>query len=216
VWDLRTEALDEARTLDPQTIGPELRQALVATLARENAREQARYEAYKDREVADNRGDTEAEFRFRTIGAVIRLRDPNTIPVLVQSLGTGNAVINALVQFGDVAAPAVLAVARSDKARGEAIDDALRTLTRMVQAAKLRPSTIQTVRLVAGERLAGTQAYTVVLNTIELAEALGAPELLGRVEQLANDPTALQGFDPDDQRMLRKAAAEALATRKKK
>jgi hypothetical protein len=195
-WRLRDEALTEALTLNPQSIAPDLRQALITTLERENARDRAR-------QAADVRGEfvpamDNAEFYPRAIKAMVALRDPQAIPALTGALGTGMMIIDGLLGLGELAVPAVLAVIESNESRTDQVSSGLRALTKFVEKGMLTAGTRTALHPAAAQRLTGLQAPTVIANAIDLATALRDPALMFRVEQLAADPSRLRSHGITD------------------
>jgi hypothetical protein len=77
---------------------PALRAALIEALRIENAY------VRQGRELGDDFSDYYGDL----LAAVTGLRDPRAIPVLVEAMGTGNMVMEALAEFGQPAAEAVL------------------------------------------------------------------------------------------------------------
>jgi hypothetical protein len=213
----RWAGLALADTIPVERLTPELRLALIAALEREGQRLVARYRARRGGEALPPLEDP--EFIGAVSRAVARLRDPRAIPALAGALGTGFTVIDALAAFGELAAPAVLAVVTSPESMPDAVNHGLITLRFMVEAAETRPLSADTwaqIRGAAAQRLAtGAGLYlTTLWRAIDLAVVLKDPALRRTVESLASDRHALVArgvTDPEDIDRTQKRAADRLA-----
>ncbi len=211
----RSRALEAARTLGPQQIGPELRAALIKALEREDQVQAQRYHADLRGEALERQEDP--EFIFRVSRVVAELQDPRAIPALVGALGTGSPVTRALVDFGEEAAPALLAAVRSPETTHYVVDDALLALRFMAQGAGPHPvsaATLNEIRLAAKQRLTGKQYFTTLWRAIDLAVALHDPELRVIVESIASDRKEVVARGIEDRETIeetQRLAAERLA-----
>lgn len=211
----RSRALEVARGLGPQDIGPELRAALTATLERE-------VEVRVQRYWADRRGEAlkpleDPEFIFPLSRIVGELRDPRTIPALAGALGIGSPVTRALVAFGEQAVPAVLAVVTSPRSTHYQVDEGLIVLRFLVEGAGPQPlsaGTLEEIRRVAEQHLTGKQYFTTLWWAIDLAVALDDPDLRQIVRSLASDREQVVDRGIEDPELIdetQRLAAEALA-----
>lgn len=175
-----------AMTLGPQRTGPELRAALITLLERNNrivnevAKQNVALDAFVD-----------PEFVAHVAHAVAQLEDPQAIPALAGALGSGSTLVpDALADFGEQAAAAVLRAVTDPETRYEAVSDGLLSLRFMVEGRGARPlsaGTLSEIRRVAKQRLTGKQDAATLWKAIDLAVVLGDPELRRIVESLAAD-----------------------------
>ena len=187
-------AVWSAMTLGPQRTGPELRAALIALLDRNIGLVD---EARKRGEAVSV--SVGPEFVAHVAHAVSQLEDPQAIPVLARALGkTGSTLVpDALADFGDRAAGAVLRVVTDPEAHYEAVSDGLLSLRFMVEGREARPlsaGTLDEIRGAAKQRLTGKryaptlkQYAPTLWKAIDLAVVVGDPELRRIVESLAAD-----------------------------
>lgn len=174
-----------AMTLGPQMTGPELRAALIALLDRSIGLVD---EARKRGEAVS----VGSEFVAHVAHAVSQLEDPQAIPVLARALGkTGSTLVpDALADFGERAAGAVLRVVTDPEAHYETVSDGLLSLRFMVEGRGARPlsaATLSEIRGAAKQRLTGKQDAPTLWKAIDLAVVLGDPELRRIVESIAAD-----------------------------
>ncbi len=211
----RNKALDMAQTVGAQNASPELRAALMTTLAREGQRHAERYEAGRRGEELEPMADP--EFIARVSRVVIELQDPQTIPALTGALATGIQVPRALARFGEQAAPAVLRTVADPDGWYDAVGGGLITLRFMVEGAATRPLSSgvrDQIRRVAKERLTGKQHFTILWRAIDLASVLKDAELTRIVETIASDANevAARGVDdPEVVELTQKRAADLIA-----
>lgn len=212
----RSQAVEAVQGIGVQNLTPELRAALITSLAREG-------KMLVQREEAGRRGEflaelKDPEFIGRISRVVAELHDPQAIPALASALGTGFTVIHALVEFGERAAPAVLTVV-SSKTLHYAVDDGLITLRFLVENAPTRPlsaRTLDEIRRVTAQRLKrGTGLdITTLWRAIDLAAVLNDRSLRRDLESLAtnwNEVVARGVTDPDLIEKTQKLAADRLA-----
>ncbi len=146
--------------------------------------------------------------------ALVGHEDPAVIPALVSFIGTGNMVMNALTKFGELAVADV--VRASNEGRGRA-SPALKTLTRMLTGPVRYPlsdSSRELLTRIARQRLTGTQSTVVVWSAVELAVATGEPDLITRVQAIAESDDVVRQFgiiEPIYIEATRRRAAAALA-----
>lgn len=218
----RVRALARAEAIRPADMGPELRSALIEALEREG-------ELLARREAARQRGEAvpplerlqDPEFILALARLVIELRDPRAIPALAGALGTGGRVTQAVVDFGEQAVPAVVAVVMSPESSPYAISDGLIALRCMVEGAGVSPLSARTLeavrravefRLTSLGRLASTGGT--LRWAVDLAVALDSPGLRRIVESLSVDPNEViaRGVtDPDLIARTQRHATERLA-----
>lgn len=211
----RRNALAAAESLGPK-MGPALRGALFTALEREGQMHAERYRASKRGEAVGELKD--AEFIGALTRAVVPLRDPGSIPGLLEALGTGALVTNALADFGEAAAPGVLAVVTSSASVPDAIDHGLITLRFMTEGTQLRPLSppiVAQVRAAARQRLTGQQPFvTTIWRAIDLAMALQDPDLTKMVQSIADSPLEVRSRGVTDPELLartQKFASDRLA-----
>jgi hypothetical protein len=180
----RSRALEAVRALGANSTGPELRAALITLLERNN-RAARRNEGLATVESP--------EFIAHVAHVVSQLEDPQAIPALAGALGTGSTLVrDALADFGEGAAPAVLAVVNSSETHYNAVDEGLITLRFLVEGTGPRPlsaGTLDQIRGAARQRLTGKQYFTTLWRAIDLAVALNDPSLRQTVQVLASDAT---------------------------
>lgn len=189
----RREALATVRRLKPENVGPDLRSALFKLLYAHN---RAAREAVAQGLTVDQRLDP--EFHSRVTETVAGLGDPQAIPVLVNSLGTGYVIHRTLAAFGEAAAPGIVGIVMSPQSGYEAINEGLIALRFMVESAKRRPlsaASMQGIRAAAIHHLSqsGRPVGTgVTLRwAVDLAIVLGDADLRRIVETIAADPEEL-------------------------
>lgn len=209
---VRSTAVNTARAIGPPKLGPDVRQALITLLERQN------------RLVAEATGrqapvaDLENPELIATVSRLVaELAEPAAIPALAQAIYGGVTVSRALAAFGEEAAPAVLSVVTTPSTHYSLVDHGLRTLRFMVEGAALRPlspATLLRIRLAAEQRLTGTQYFTTLWQAIDLAVALNDPGLRRTVEELASNDSAVIARGVTDQLLVertRMRAAQRLA-----
>jgi hypothetical protein len=205
----RGEAIATTLALGPQKTGPGLRAALIALLDRETQIIDG---------VAARGGFVETvvnpDEHSRVCQAIAELRDPSAIPALARGLGTCGWVIHRyLADFGEQAAPAVLAVVTSPKSSVYAVDEGLIALRFMVEGAGKRPLsavTLEGIRRAAGHRLIGKQYFTTLWWAIDLAVVLNDPDLKKIVEALASDVNAVMARGVDQPHLIEKTQQIAI------
>ena len=213
----RAQALATAEVLGPASTGPELRRALMSALEQESRLQVERDRAARRGEILQELEDPEL---IGTAARVVaELRDPNAIPALASALGSGFAVIRALVEFGEQAAPAVLAAVMSPQSMHDAINHGLITLRFMVEGAEthpLSPATLAQIRSAAEQHLRTGKvlAITTLWWAIDLASVLKDARLRRTLESLSinsNEIVARGVEDPELIERTQQRAAERLA-----
>lgn len=209
----RSKALETARGLGRAQMGVELRAALIAVVERNN----------KIVADANMRGEAIAtfedpEFIAHAAHVVSQLEDPQSIPVLAGALGTGSTLVrDALADFGERAAPAVLAIVTSPTSHYSAVDEGLITLRFMVEGPRHRPlsaGTVNQIRGAARQRLSGQQYFTTLWRAIDLAVVLNDPSLKQTVQGLASNASEVSArgvTNPDLIARTQQRAAQRLA-----
>lgn len=182
----RQRAFGQAQALEPRQMGPELRAALITLLDRNN---KIVAEAAKRKEAVAKLENP--EFIAHVAHVVSELQDPQAIPALAGALGSGSTLVrDALADFGERAAPAVLAVVTAPESRYTAVNEGLLSLRYMVEgkgSPPLSPETLNQIRGAAKQRLMGKQRFTTLWRAIDLAVTLNDPELRQLVQSLASD-----------------------------
>jgi hypothetical protein len=209
----RLSALQGIRTLGPQNVDVEVRNALMAWVDELN-----KTVATSQRigvSVQDLIGH-DPEFMLELYRLLAETQDPRAIPVLAKAMGTGTLVPH-LADFGEEAAPAVLDVVMDSDAHYTIVEDGLRVLRFMVEGSEERPigpSTIARIRAAAEQRLTGFQYFTVLWQAIDLAIVLKDPSLREIVDGLSRYEVDVfqRGItDPSLVARTRQRAAERLA-----
>lgn len=135
------------------------------------------------------------ELMARLTEAVIVLKDPKSIPVLISVLGNGStATPIALAEFGELAIPGLITVIAQPEGPSHQVHAALLSLRCMIENDKLviSSASIAAIKDVLSSRLATRQEFVTNLwRDIDLAIALGDPELTRIVELIASDQEAL-------------------------
>ncbi len=211
----RRAALESARKLGA-SMDSSVRSALFTALEHEGRMHAERYRAAKRGEFLPELED--AEFIGALTRAVVELKDSRAIQGLVAALGTGAIVTNALADFGEAAAPAVIAVVTSNESVPDAVDHALITLRFMVEGSRdrpLAPATLASINRAAKQRLTGRQPFvTAIWRAIDLAMVLQDPGLSAIVKSIADSPLEIYGRGVDDPELVertQKLAADRLA-----
>jgi hypothetical protein len=210
----QSEAAALVQRLRTEVIRPELRSALINALTRANS-------AAAERDRAARRGEAltplyDGEYRSKLLRSIVKLKAPAAIPALAGALGTGGLAFNALADFGDVAAAAVLAAAKSQQSSTAMVHDALIALRFMVESGG-KPLSVMNrnaVYQVAMTRLDDKQQdVTLLWQAIDLASAFPDATIRGKVRTLADDAAALTGrnIDASLHAQTRKRAADRAA-----
>ena len=172
--------------------------------------------------LADDPSYTEAqgEALLMVLEAVISLRDVRAIPALVESADNGPIVWQALAGFGDLAVDSIVAAWNARIARpvhptwrGRGLINAL---SYIVSESSLRSESLARIHDVARSVLDKPRDSYDLVNAMELAVALQAPDLVAQVEAIARDPRGeleLRGIIVNSQRAatVRRYAREDLA-----
>jgi hypothetical protein len=194
----------------------DLRNALIAELAKEAALATRRgKDARRGLPVAPH---PDPDFFPEIVAAVVEIRDPAAIPAVASALGSGFRAIRFLADFGESAAPAVLAVVMSPESINYAVDDGLIALRFMVERRSVRPlsqSTMAQIRLAVQQHLSTGRDFAIgtLWWAIDLASVLKDPDLDGTIRLLATDTNAIRslGVAPDLVQETQKRAADRVA-----
>ena len=159
-----------------------------------------------------------AEIEATCLGSALDLKSPRVIPELVKTLGLGFSIVpQQLAEFGEDAAPAVLAAVTSADSDREVVGTGLMALRFMVEGAGPRPLSAgarERITQAAEQWLAARQQSILTLGAaIDLAAVLGDPDLRRILESLASDPNAVasRGIDAGSIHWIQKRAADRLA-----
>lgn len=200
-------------------VTPELSAALISALNRE-----ARM--HMDGCTVTGIGRRHLELSLELEHFVIALRDPASIPALVQVICSGGAVRQALMEFGPIIIPHVVAWARSPDA---AWDDVTGSLTTLGEAEEqwggtMLAETRASIRDVALLYLGPPQKRFVepwskpwakryaLEGAITLASVMRDPVLLAALDGIAEEGhEAFDGLDPEVANSLRDMARRGLA-----
>lgn len=172
---------------DWYTVTPEVSSGLIAAL-------------YEEGRLFDGGEASEAvrpplELVLDLMHFVIALRDPASIPALLQTLGTGTAVRDALLYFGPSVIGDLAHVATNPASQAGDVGGALRGLGEAVArwGPELDQATRETIREAATTHLLGTPANfafgdnesSVLSGAITLASELRDPDLMEMLRTLA-------------------------------
>ena len=197
-------------------VTPELSAALISALDRE-----AR--VHLDGCTPTGIGGRHLELSLELEHAVIALRDPATIPALVQVICSGGGVRQALMRFGPVMIPHVVEWARSPDAAWADVAGSLLALSRAVErwegtlASETRASIKDVALLYLGgpapKRFdASLESPYVIGKAITLASVMRDPDLLGILEDISEgDHEALGSVHPNMAPDLKNMAREGLS-----
>jgi hypothetical protein len=191
---------------------PVLAAAIAGELIRMNAVTAERQDRMR-RGIPDPTAPGIGEYKASLIQACTQTDDPVVIDALVGVINTGNMATRALARFGPLAFERVAAVAEHG-ADGSKVSSALRTLMQMVELDNLPPVHKSKASDIARSRLTGPQRFIVFSGAINLATALGTPDLLEEVEEIALGLRLpeIEGITDMGQREhLQRRAREALA-----
>lgn len=211
----RSRAVETARSLGAENLGPELRAALIRALEREGEIRAQRYHAGRRGEVVEPMEDPELIAKLARV--VAELRDPRAIPALTAALGTGSPVTRALVSFGEDAVPSLLAAVRSPESIEYVVEGALMTLRFLVEGAGPRPlsaTALDGIREAVRQRITGRQYFTTLWDAIDLAMALNDADLRRIVQSLASDREQVVARGIEDPELIeetQRLASERLA-----
>lgn len=196
-------------------VTPELSAALISALDRE-----ARLHM-DGCTVTGFEGTGNLELSLELEHYVIALRDPASIPALVQVICSGGAVRQALMEFGPVIVPHVVEWARSLDAASDDVSGSLVALGAVLErwgktmSAEARASIKEVTLLYLGppqERFGSSARRYPRYRAITLASMLRDPDLLEILEDLAVEgEEALADLDTDDAASLRDWARKGLA-----
>ena len=159
-----------------------------------------------------------SEIEAMCLGSALDLKSRQAIPELVKALGLGFSVVaRQLAEFGQDAAPAVLGVVTSAASAPEAVASGLFTLRLMIEGAGARPlpaGTREDIARAAEQWLtARPQSILTLAAAIDLAAALGDPDLRRVLERLASDRDAVAslGIGAGSIDQIQRRASDGLA-----
>ena len=196
-------------------VTPELATALIGALDGEARR-------HMDGCTVTGIGGKYPELSLELLHHVIALRDPASIPALVQMICSGGAVRQALLEFGPVIVPHVVEWAQSPDAAWADISGSLFTLGEAVDrwGETLPPQARASIGEVALQYLgpapkrisSSVRRGFLLESAIQLASMLRDPDLLTAMEEVAAEGhPALDGMDPKMAASLRDRARLGLA-----
>ncbi len=196
-------------------VTPELSGALISALDRE-----ARL--HMDGCTVMGIGGRHLELSLDLLHYVIALRDPASIPALVQMVCSGQGVRQALMEFGPAIIPHVVDWARSTEAARGDVTGSLRMLSSAVERwGETMPAEVRaSVREVALMYLGPPQKRFVepwskgyaLQRAITLASVMRDPDLLAALDSIAEEGhEAFDGLDPAVASGLREMARRGLA-----
>jgi hypothetical protein len=197
-------AIDQIRQVPVTQRGGAIRSAVILELDR--------YQDYLDNRLARVRSGLPAPTRddhglylFGLLEILVQYRDPSTIPSLLPWIGTGNVVMNAIVEHGELAARPVANMVDSAETMQGDVSAGLLTLERMLGRERqlaLSETSRQRILEVAANRLMGRQEAAVVISAIKLAITSTDAELIARVRQLATDSAAIRQLVIGDEELV--------------
>lgn len=157
------------------------------------------------------------EFFMSVAEVVATLKDTRAIPALtrVGDFGYSRDAALGLAAFGEQALPPILKVLDNPGASSSALMYNMEALSMMVEgvgANNLSPSARDQIVRAAGDGLRSPDGG-VLLMTVDLAVALGEPELVQMALAFSHDSGELvaRGVDPSVAKLVRKRAANALS-----
>ncbi|WP_420441988.1 hypothetical protein [Candidatus Palauibacter sp.] len=149
-------------------------------------------------------GSGDPDRMFLLFEAAEGFRDPRAIPLMIEALKYGGGVKDALADLGAAAFPATLAAVSDPSGHWSRIGAGLDALRFMTEDGALGPRQLGQVREAVRERLSGPSQGAVgsgssfVVNAaLQLAVALGDPELRRIVERIATDRAFVGELIPD-------------------
>ncbi len=147
---------------------------------------------------ARNRSPGEAFITYSF--AVADMMDTIAISYLLEVMKHGPIITNSLADYGRTALGPALKVVADSSADYDDVDAALETLRFMIEDGWMSAEERAVVEEIAWESITVPgQHWFVVSTSIQLALALGTPELRGRVEELAFDLSALYELSPSSE-----------------
>lgn len=211
----KSVAVAMTRDLQPVAVTQELRSAVIEALVRENARRRAHDRAVRRGQSSSS--FTYPEFASELVDVLIPLRLSSAVPALAGALGIGPKVADALADFGDAAAPHVLATLASST-DGATTQDALLAMRFLVEGRGQRPLSSATTsafrREIETRLLARNQDVTFLWGAIDVAASMNDPGLRTHIEKISSsdDEVRSRGIArPELVQRTRKHAADRLA-----
>lgn len=146
-------------------------------------------------ELRGERGRPLDEHISAYIYAVAQLRDPASVPFLVETMRYSSSAANALADIGAVALPPVLAAVNDPETDQAGVRKGFTVLRWMIEEGI--PDAAQTgeIRDAALRRLtSGPQMTLAIFGALHIAVVLREPELLNVAKALAHEPGALEAL----------------------
>jgi len=191
-YRVSSPAVAAASNLEPSDVSREVRTALFTALIREMNTNRERFEASRRNELLEPLEHPEHVLALSR--AVVRLKDPASIPALVSALPTGSLVPHAIAQFGEHAVPAVLEVVTDPDEWYHARSGGLLALRFIVEQQAERPlsrASLDDIRTATASVLQDPPRFTTLWRAIDLAGVLNDPGLKATLQLLTNDPNAI-------------------------
>ena len=199
--------------MNVRDVGSELASALVDALVRENSFiEEHQSNPAKRGEALS----VDAPLLQHDLAAsVIRFEDTRAIPALAGALGTGMAVVEALVAFGELALPEVSGVAGDTSSAASMATDALIALRHLAESERDRASSGRSraaAKDVAKVWLDHPKPHpSLLLRAIDVGIASGDAGVRARIRRIADDPNELIRRGVADERTLDRLRERARA-----
>lgn len=159
-------------------------------------------------------------FGLEVLSTVVELRDPRSIPLLVEATVSSGPVATELAQWGDVALPSVLAAWRGDVERPELNNPLLRngllrSMEQMLVLGTISEASRQEILEIARELVGQPVGVVELRAAIPLWARLGTSDLLEVVERMAADDSEVlvRMGDPDWVESVQRIARDTLAER---
>ena len=213
------QALMALNGVPAENIVPSVRQALAQALGRANrshAENARRRWAGLPVPIVGSWG---GERRLLLLSVIVSLRDPETIPALTGALDSGLAVVQALAEFGERAAPDVLRVVMNPESLPLTANGGLIVLRFLLELGEpLSDATLNAITAYADRHRGATDEVGISMRgAIGLAAVLSDPRLDEILRVLVSDPAEVAarsvfldaGRNPIE--AVQRAAREALA-----
>lgn len=203
-------------TIPSHTLRPELLAAIVSELNRYHLEDRSRAEMLRSGRKLPAAGEERFAYYSDLLDVACKSQNPIFIEPLIEAVGTGHPVVDALAAFGDQAVPSLVKVARDSTDPGDA-ESALYALRLAVErGVQMSGATKAPMAGIARGRLSGTQNLVVAVRAMELAVALNDPEGIELVRHFSSEaPLGLLQIERADQEKigaLRRRAAQLVGT----
>ncbi|WP_419949618.1 hypothetical protein [Candidatus Palauibacter sp.] len=170
------QALMLVQQLGPRA-SPELKDAVISA-------------AWAERRANPHGSEVGGDYAY----AVAALKDPRTIPFLIEILPNGFFASRVLADFGEEAFDPVLEAASDPEGHEYRVAGSLEALRMMLDDGILSPGRTDHLHAITRERLFGVQANLVVEEAMVLALKFEDHELQERIETLASDRAAVESL----------------------